>query len=112
MVNEQRRVRAEARVATRYAVHYLRMLCKHFRHQAPTTYDQRSARIEFAAGTCELDATTPQILDIRVIARSVEALADVSDIVARQLRRFASDETLLIDWRVATGARRSNTAPQ
>jgi hypothetical protein len=87
-----------ARIKTPDARRYLRMLCMHFRHKNPTAYGEAFGRIQFPAGTCELDAEDRDLLVVRVSAPDIAGLASIEDVVARQLVRFALDEPLGIHW--------------
>ena len=90
---------SEAHVLTAEAPRYLRMLCKHFRHKAPTTFDQLHGRIEFPAGTCELDAAADAgTLKIRILANERVALERLEGVVASHLERFAANDPLEVRW--------------
>ena len=90
---------SEAHVSTAEAPRYLRMLCKHFRHKSPTAFDELHGRIEFPAGTCELDAAAiPGTLKIRVLANDRVACEHLEEVVAKHLKRFAPKEPLEIRW--------------
>ena len=94
------KVSSEAHVVTSDPRRYLRMLCKHFRHKLPTTYDEMHGRIEFAGGTCDLDAETiAGTLKLRLVSSDTEALSHVEDVVARHLKRFALNDPLEVDWK-------------
>jgi hypothetical protein len=49
-------VRSEARVATLRSAGYLGQLCKHFAHRIPASFSGAQGRVEFPAGTCEMEA--------------------------------------------------------
>ena len=90
---------SEAHVSTAEAPRYLRMLCKHFRHKSPTTFDEMHGRIEFSAGTCELDAAaTAGTLKIRILANDSVALERLEGVVGSHLERFAPKEPLEVRW--------------
>ena len=88
---------SQAEIATPLASRYLQQLCKHFAHKLPVTFDPRQGRIEFDAGTCEL-AATADLLTLRVAAADAEALAQLEQVVARHLERFAFREQPQVAW--------------
>ena len=92
---------AEASVATPLARRYLGQLCKHFEHKRPVTFDERQGRIEFGAGPCELWAEEGT-LRLRVSAADADALAQLEDVVARHLVRFAFRDELTVAWNRTT----------
>jgi len=94
-------VAAVADVATAKASGYLQQLCKHFGHKIPVSFDPSQGRIEFEAGVCELDATEPGVLRLRVSARDAEGLARLEGVVGSHLGRFAFREELRVEWRPA-----------
>ena len=61
------------------------------------TLDERSGRIEFSAGPCEL-AADEGMLRLRVSASDAAALAQLEDVVARHLVRFAFRDELTVTW--------------
>lgn len=90
---------SEARVATTVPRRYLGQLCKHFEHRLPVTADDTHGRIEFPAGTCELQALPEQAtLVLRVSAALESDLPGLEDVVGRHLQRFAFREDLDICW--------------
>jgi hypothetical protein len=90
---------SEARVPTAVPRRYLAQLCKHFQHKLPVTLDEGHGRIEFPAGSCELDAAADAgILLMRVVASDEAALAKLEDVVARHLERFAFREEPEVRW--------------
>jgi len=88
---------SEARIATPQGARYLGQLCKHFAHKLPVTLEERHGRIDFAAGSVVLDATSDTLL-LRVEAADAERLARVQDVVARHLERFAFRAPVAIEW--------------
>jgi hypothetical protein len=90
---------SEARVATDAARRYLGQLCKHFQHKLPVVFDQRHGRIEFEAGSCELDAVPDAgMLVMRVFASDEAALARLEEVVSRHLERFAFRDETKVRW--------------
>jgi hypothetical protein len=87
-------------VATAHASRYLQQLCKHFAHKLPATFDPTTGRIDFSIGGVDL-AADGERLTISVTPSAAEKLADLQDVVARHLVRFAFRETLEFDWRTA-----------
>jgi uncharacterized protein len=90
---------SEAHVSTVEAPRYLRMMCKHFRHKSPTTFDELHGRIEFSTGTCELDAAAiAGTLQIRILANDLDSLERLEGVVASHLKRFALKDPLEVHW--------------
>lgn len=86
-----------ARVATDKAARYMGQLCKHFAHKIPATFDADSGRIEFSIGVCEL-AVAKDTLVLHVTAANEVELAQMEDVVARHLVRFAFRDELMVTW--------------
>ncbi len=92
--------RAEARVTTAHASRYLQQLCKHFQHKLPATFNETAGSITFALGETKL-AADAETLTLAVESKGEAELAQLEDVVARHLVRFAFRETLEIEWRPA-----------
>jgi hypothetical protein len=92
---------SEARVQTTTPARYLGQLCKHFAHKIPVTLEADTGSIAFPAGLCRL-ATDVDTLILHVEAPDAAALAQVQDVVARHLLRFAFREPPTIEWHGAT----------
>jgi hypothetical protein len=90
-------VRSEARVATPRSARYLGQLCKHFAHRIPANYDGGQGRVEFPTGVCEMEASG-DVLILRASAADALSLAQVEDVVARHLERFAFRDKPEISW--------------
>ena len=89
---------SEASVATTVPSRYLSQLCKHFQHKIPVTLDDRQGRIQFSSGVCELEAVDDNALRMRVTAADEATLAQLEDVVARHLQRFAFRDEPDIRW--------------
>ena len=89
--------RSEARVATPRSARYLGQLCKHFAHKIPASYSGAQGRIEFPAGSCELEATD-DLLILRAIAADAPSLSQVEEVVGSHLERFAFRDKPEISW--------------
>jgi len=100
MSEQQTIVHSRAAVETKRAARYLTQLCKHFQHKRPVTLGERSGRIAFAVGDCRLDAQDT-LLTLALEAPDEAQLAQLQDVVARHLRRFAFRDELQIDWQRA-----------
>ena len=87
-----------AEIATPQAGRYLTQLCKHFQHKRPVTLEDGSGHIAFGAGDCRLRAAAG-VLTLSLDAADEAQLAQLQDVVARHLLRFAFRETLQIEWR-------------
>jgi hypothetical protein len=92
--------RSVATLATPLAGRYLAQLCKHFQHRLPVTLDDGAGHIVFEAGDCRCQAEAGT-LTLRLEAPDAPRLAQVQDVVARHLLRFAFRESLAIDWHAA-----------
>jgi hypothetical protein len=91
-----------ADVATPQASRYLTQLCKHFEHKLAVEHDVGAGRISFTSGTARLRAE-PDVLHLSVEAADPAARAQLEDVVARHLKRFAFREELLIAWQPQRG---------
>ena len=100
MSDTQTIARNSAAIATPLAGRYLVQLCKHFEHKRPVTYDAASGHIGFSAGDCRLRAE-PGSLTVTVEAPDEPQLAQLQEVVARHLLRFAFRESLQVEWRDA-----------
>ena len=89
-----------AEVATANASRYLQQLCKHFGHRVPVTFDPTDGQISFAAGNCTLHAEG-EVLSIRVAGPGEAEAAQLEDVVARHLVRFAFREDRASAWQEA-----------
>jgi uncharacterized protein len=92
--------RSIAEVATPNAGRYLQQLCKHFQHKLPVTHDERSGRIALSIGDCGLEADEG-VLRLSLSTPDDAQMAQLQDVVARHLIRFAFREELKVDWRPA-----------
>lgn len=95
-----RSARSQARIPTEKASRYLQQLCKHFEHKLPVTFDPQAGAITFAVGACTL-AADEDALTLSLEAADEAQLAQLQDVVARHLVRFAFREELAIDWQPA-----------
>ena len=95
-------LRSVARVETSNASRHLQQLCKHFAHKVPTRFDRADGRIEFPIGEVVLSADAAG-LDLSLACRSASERADLEDVVARHLVRFAFRDELTVDWHRAGG---------
>jgi uncharacterized protein len=89
--------RSQASIATAQAERYLSQLCKHFQHRRPVTFDRQSGHIAFDMGDCRLRAEAG-VLTLVAEAPDAERLAQLQDVVARHLVRFAFREELRVAW--------------
>jgi len=89
-----------ARVESERASIYLQQLCKHFAHKRPVEFTPERGQIALAAGVCRLDATGG-VLTIRAEAEDADKLAQLQDVIARHLERFAFRSPVTLDWRAA-----------
>lgn len=90
---------AQATVAMETPARYLGQLVKHFAHKLPTTLagDNTAGHIAFPMGPCDL-SVRGGALHMRVEAATPEDCAQLQDIVARHLLRFAFRSPPEIAW--------------
>ena len=88
---------ARAQVSTDKPVAYMRQLCKHFSHRVSASIEERTGKIAFEKGTCDLVAA-PDQLTLLVAAADAERLAAVEDVVGRHLERFGRRDGLTVAW--------------
>jgi hypothetical protein len=88
---------ATARVPTLLPRRYMGQLCKHFEHKVPVTLGEADGTITFAMGVCTLQAETDAIV-MRVESADADGLAQLEDVVARHLVRFAFREPVAVAW--------------
>jgi uncharacterized protein len=93
-------VHCVADVATSHASRYLQQLCKHFAHKRPVTFDPQAGQISFSSGECRL-AADEGALKLSLTSPDADQLAQLQDVVARHLVRFAFREEMQIGWRAA-----------
>lgn len=91
-------IRSVAEIQTASASKYLQQLCKHFAHELPTTFGPTEGQITFPLGPVEL-AADEERLRLTVASEDADRIAELGDVMARHLVRFAFREELAIDWR-------------
>ena len=89
-----------AEFVTPKASGYLQQLCKHFGHKIPAIFDASSGKLTFGCGECRLTADEDR-LRMGLSSPDAEQLAQLQDIIARHLQRFAFREDPVIEWRQA-----------
>lgn len=87
-----------ARVVTDRPHRYLKQLVSHMGRKVPARLDEQRGSITFSLGSCLLAASTAHF-DLIVRAHTAEAAAAVEDTIAGHLLRFATQDTLTVDWR-------------
>jgi uncharacterized protein len=98
MTGQSPAIQSFAEAATPEASRYLQQLCKHFQHKRPVTFDERSGHIDFPIGSCRLSATDGT-LTISLSTADDARMAQLKDVVARHLLRFAFRDPPKIEWR-------------
>lgn len=86
-----------ATVTTDNASLNLKKLCRHFSHKAETQFDDDHGEIRFSFGTALLDAQ-PGELVMQGRSDSEKTLARLEEVIAGHLVRFASKESLTVEW--------------
>jgi hypothetical protein len=94
-------VQGKADIATLQAERYRAQLCKHFHQKRPVKSDAHSGHIAFAVGDCFLRSDAGA-LTLSLAAADRDRRAQLRDVVARRLLRFAFREDMKIDWRPAS----------
>lgn len=89
---------SHASVATEKPTPYMKQLCKHFGHKVEVAFDDDRGTIVLAMGRCELDATQPGVLNMRVQAEDAESLARTQQVVGSHLERFGRRDELSVSW--------------
>ena len=102
-IQPSNRQHAVAQVVTDRASIHLQQLCKHFAHKLTVAFTPSEGLIECGAGSCRL-AADERLLTLRVEAADAAGLAQLEDVVARHLERFAFRAPLAIEWRAAATA--------
>jgi len=89
---------SRAVVSTAKASRYLQQLCKHFQHKRPVAFDRHAGEITFSIGICRVNADA-DTLTLALTAPDDDQIAQLEQIIARHLLRFAFREDMQIDWR-------------
>lgn len=83
-------------VQTDHAARYMGQLVKHFAHRRPTVLEAGHGRVAFDIGVCEVQAGDALVL---TCIGPAETMAQLQDVVARHLVRFAFRENeLQVNW--------------
>ncbi len=90
-------LKSQAQVKTDKAERYLKALCNHFSHKVQATYDENHGSVQFAMGSCEMDANA-DTLSFAVQAENAEGLEQVKDVVGGHLERFSGADALQVTW--------------
>ena len=88
---------SEARITSERASIYLQQLCKHFAHRLPVEFTPERDQITFSSGTCRLAANS-DVLTLEAESADAAQLAQLQDVVARHLLRFAFRDPPTITW--------------
>ena len=75
----------------------LKKLCRHFSHKADTEFDDMRGEIRFPFGVATLAAQADELV-LHGRADSEEALDRLEQVMASHLVRFASKESLVVEW--------------
>ncbi|MEV4413853.1 GNAT family N-acetyltransferase [Catellatospora sp. NPDC049609] len=86
-----------ARVVTDRPHRYIKQLVSHMGRKVPTRLDEERGSVMFSVGSCLLVAATGHF-DMIVKAGAADAVAAVEDTMTGHLLRFATRDTLTIDW--------------
>ncbi len=90
-------VRSLARVATDKAERYLGQMCKHFAHKLPVIQKGANGTLPFSIGTCRMEADGGG-LTLRLEAPDADQMAQLQEVVASHLLRFAFREDMTVEW--------------
>ncbi|MGU3577200.1 DUF2218 domain-containing protein [Brucellaceae bacterium C25G] len=86
-----------AHVLTQNASRYLQQLCKHWSHKFDVEFTPNDGRIVFTDGRIVTLKATDSALEIAAEAPS-ETQAELEEVVANHIIRFAFREELIFDW--------------
>ncbi|SCG75932.1 hypothetical protein GA0070609_5185 [Micromonospora echinaurantiaca] len=86
-----------AHVVTDRPHRYIKQLVSHMGRKVPTELDADRGSIRFSIGSCLLVASTGHF-DMIVKAGTADAVAAVEDTITGHLLRFATKDTLTVDW--------------
>ncbi|GAB2802514.1 DUF2218 domain-containing protein [Halomonas shantousis] len=75
----------------------MKKLCRHFGHKVEATFDDERGEIHFPFGTATLTAEEG-VLVMQGRADSDEDIARFEQVMADHLVRFASKESLTVEW--------------
>ncbi len=94
-----------ARVPTASASRYLQQLAKHWSHKMDVSYSEQEGRIAFPNGSLLEMLADSETLDLLLTVPDDEDMAQMRDVVARHLDRFAFREApLTFDWQAGGAA--------
>ncbi len=89
---------SRADVSTSHASRYLQQLCKHWAHKFPVEFTPEHGEITLPSGVTVMDAGTESLV-VTVRAEEADALAQLEQVVADHILRFAFREDLTFDWK-------------
>ena len=89
---------SHADVATEKPAPYMKQLCKHFGHKVDVTFDDEQGTIQLPMGRCELDASQPGVLSLRVEAQDAASLERTQQVIGSHLERFGRRDELSVSW--------------
>ncbi len=89
---------SRADVSTSHASRYLQQLCKHWAHKFPVEFSPDHGEITLPSGVTVMDAGA-ESLTVTVRAEEADALAQLEQVVADHIVRFAFREDLTFDWK-------------
>jgi hypothetical protein len=89
---------SHASVATEKPAPYMKQLCRHFGHKVDVSFDDERGSIALAMGRCELDATEPGLLQLRVEAEDAAGLERTQQVIGSHLERFGRRDELTVSW--------------
>lgn len=85
-------------VSTASASTNLKKLCRHLSHKVKVSFDDAHGEVLFPFGSKGLLDATDGLLRMTIEADSLEALDRTEQVMADHLVRFASRETLVVQW--------------
>ncbi|MFW5824404.1 MAG: DUF2218 domain-containing protein [Marinobacter sp.] len=78
----------------------IRRLCKHFSHGIEASWTDTAGHLMFSIGECRL-AARQGILSLTCESPGDAELAQLADVVASHLERFAGGEVTEVQWQAA-----------
>jgi hypothetical protein len=76
---------------------YIGKLCRHFAHKIETSYEGNEGFAQFPKGTCNMEATTDQLI-FHLEAENEEGCEKMKGVIDRHLVKFAYKEPYTLHW--------------
>jgi hypothetical protein len=87
----------KAEITTDNPKRYIKRLCKHFAHRVDADYSESAGFVDFAPGTCKMEAEESSIV-FTINSEEYERAVDLEDVISRHTDQFARDEAFNWHW--------------